>query len=419
MEIKNNKYKHYTAVNRAQLEKLLPLTNNLRYAQVLDQFIFWSVNSTLIRPGDNRTDNWFSIPYKTIAEKLSYSERTIKNIIKKFKEKGLINQVNKKFNNDKRSFIQVTTRVLETIGLITEKGNPTLAPKKVAAEKNLAQHCTSESAKRSLPFIRNKELVLPKNNSTVSEESSVNNFIKTTKALNPNTAQDLTFNVEKLIGEQLTTRFCNYIKGTLSNLLKTKGVKISNPEQLFAEIVYAITNKAQQFKGINDEHHCVNIIASLIRKGIWKTPKGFFKHSAIGKYFLEKQQAQEFHWQQQKLAETKAGEGAQDEGAYKPHYQDMPKPSNLRVTKDNIAKLRTNLRDVIASIRDKTSVLKQTEQFYEFNKLAQFKKTIDETAISLAKLYQQKEEIDLAIKEENSRLLALSEKKGEWEHQFC
>jgi len=47
--------------------------------------------------------------------------------------------------------------------------------------------------------------------------------------------------IEPQIGERISKRLINYIKGMLSNLQTQHDLKFSDPNQLFAEVVFTLT----------------------------------------------------------------------------------------------------------------------------------------------------------------------------------
>ena len=59
---------------------------------------------------------------------------------------------------------------------------------------------------------------------------------------------------------------------------------MGNAIQLFAEIVFSLTNE-EQIKGINNFNERIQIIAKLLRTKRWNTSKGFYNQSTYGQAF--------------------------------------------------------------------------------------------------------------------------------------
>ena len=83
---------------------------------------------------------------------------------------------------------------------------------------------------------------------------------------------------------------------------KQFNLKFSDPDKLFAEVVFSVTQDLQ-WKGVDNPLHRINIIAKLLRQKQWNTPKGFYKHWDIGQTFREKQESIKKQWEKQKEEE--------------------------------------------------------------------------------------------------------------------
>jgi len=80
-------------------------------------------------------------------------------------------------------------------------------------------------------------------------------------------------------------------------------VIFSNPDKVFAEVVFAVTHEDNQLKGITNPHHRMNIIAKLMREQRWRTPKGFYNHWDIGKLFRERDEVKQRRYEAEKQEE--------------------------------------------------------------------------------------------------------------------
>lgn len=288
--------KNLSAINHENFSKLYELTNNYNKATLLDKFIYWWQVSTFTLP--NSPDIWFTRSRERIAAESKLSLRSIDRYLNEFVKEGFIEKTNKLFIK-KHLYIRITDKLLHLLGLSTnEMTSPTNAPVPSIfpsttdhENSNEQQKCVNLNQDGKIDFA-NLAVSIYKdqdnkiNNSTVNNDHIVNNF-ENKKEKAKNTTQYPQYLIEKTIGEQLSPQFKNYIKGTLSNLQKQHNIKFSSPEQLFAEVVFSVLNKKHQFIGIEDNVHRMNLIAKLLRQNKWKTPKGFFNHSEIGKKFIK------------------------------------------------------------------------------------------------------------------------------------
>lgn len=288
--------KNLCSINHNNFEKLYELTNNYNKATLLDKCIYWWQISTFTLP--NSTHIWFTRSRERIAAESKLSLRSIDRYLNEFVKEGFIEKTNKLFVK-KHLYIRVTNKLLQLIGL-TEKGIITqsktpqisitpLIPQQEDTNQqqnciNLTQDGEIDFANLAVSIYKDQDNKI--NNSTVSDDNIVNNLENKKQTNKPSTRYPQ-YPIEKIIGEQLTPQFTNYIKGTLNNIQQQHKIKFSSPEQLFAEIVFSILNKQHQFIGIEDNIHRMNLIAKLLRQNKWKTPKGFFNHSEIGQKFIK------------------------------------------------------------------------------------------------------------------------------------
>ncbi|BCA97359.1 hypothetical protein TUM19329_37200 (plasmid) [Legionella antarctica] len=265
------------SIYHAHFDKLLSLTdNNKNKAAVLDKFIFWWQISKYTLE-DNKI--WFTRPIEEIAKECSVSPRTINRFIKSFREENLIETHCTKYYK-KHLYIRITDKVLTTLGQNNTINNVPVVENQPKAHKQPSEPVNScqvdviEKDNLALPIYKEKELQCIVNNSTVINDSIVDKQ-------NP---KFKTYAIEAHMGELLSNREKNYIKGVINQIKESDSTLISNPNQLFAEIVFSVTNE-HQFKGISNFNHKLQIISKLIRTRRWMIPKGFYNHSDFGRFF--------------------------------------------------------------------------------------------------------------------------------------
>ena len=69
-------------------------------------------------------------------------------------------------------------------------------------------------------------------------------------------------------------------------------------------MVFSLLHVKNQFPGVLDNHHRVNLIAKLLREKQWRTPKGFYNHWDVGQAYklkLEKQNETQKKLKQEEL----------------------------------------------------------------------------------------------------------------------
>ncbi len=298
---------YLSSINHNNFSRLHELTNNYNKATLLDKLIYWWQISTFTLP--NSPHIWFTRSRERIAEESKLSLRTIDRYLNEFTKEGLIEKTNKLFIK-KNLYIRITDKLLLTIGLSNQavtdtiknitpiKAHPELTKEPFTKEsscKEIKQLGSIDIANMAVSIYKEQDNNLT--NSTVRGNGNVNNFEKKLiQPITPNTTKNNypQYPIEKIIGEQLTPQFTNYIKGTIHNLKTQHNLKTSSPEQLYAEIVFAVLNKQHQFIGISDNIHRVNLIAKLLRENRWRTPKGFYNHSDIGKHFQKVEPEKKF-----------------------------------------------------------------------------------------------------------------------------
>ena len=239
-------------------------------------------------------------------------------------------------------------------------------------------------------------------NSTVRQDGIVNNFISTPKV----TPTPLEFPVEQALNELLTPQLKNYIKGMLTNMQTQHGLKFSNPEQLFAEVVFSVLNKDNQLTGIEEPHHRVNIIAKLLREKKWLTPKGFYNHWDIGAQFKQAQADNDARYQRQKQHDMD-GAGRSLLTAFNaeqaPALYTQHKPSQLPYGQKKMDIEQKNIwREVMIDITTEERYLKQIQQQHiqKPNELTQ--SVINGTMTKLEKLHTHKQQLEKGLGMKNA-----------------
>lgn len=277
--------KNISSIYHFGFERLHEITKNYNKATLLDKLIYWWQISKYTLE-DNKI--WFTRSIDQIAFDSKLARRTVERYLHDFEKAGLIEKINKLFKKkhlyiritDKLlSFLEISPHITSTNLLKTEKTDNNFLNKE---RLFLNQNGATDPAKMAVSIYKDKDINIPVNNNTVSQPSAVNN-LKSTPQNNPQSIYP-SYPIETLIGERLTLREKNYIKGMMHNLQKQHSLSFSAPEQLFAEIVFTLLNK-EQLTGIDNFNHRIQIIAKLLRNKTWSTPKGFYNHADFGAFF--------------------------------------------------------------------------------------------------------------------------------------
>ena len=389
------------SIYHAHFDKLVALTNNHNKAVFLDKCLFWWQISTYTLDDEKV---WFTRSIPHMAGELAIAERSVSRYLAEFEEKGLLERTcklsssnkNNQFKVTKRLYIRITEKFLQLLKL---KSTTSDASEKDEDCSFLDQCGEIDNANLAGSLYKDKDLN-PINNNTVSHLDNVNN-LETTLTL-PNKASNIiSYPVESQIGERITEPLKNYIKGMLYNVKKQYEVHFSDPNKLFAEIVFSITQDCQ-WQGINDVHHRINVIAKILRKNQWKTPKGFYNHWDVGHQFRKKEQNRFKQAQQEKvqtspLAEIVLKEDLSNAIDQSPRFDTRfndeyrySKPLQYEKSAE-IKKIEDALRAIEQSLSSEEAYLKELELWFQQKNPCINQALIQSVALKVAKLYEEKE----------------------------
>ena len=369
-----------SAINHKQFDRLVEITGCCNKATLLDKLLFWWQGSTYKLDDDKI---WFTRSIKDISEASGIKQRTVERYLKFFTERGYIEKCCILLRK-KNLYIRISEKLLALIKTKTPVNNDSKQPVGEAAPESncshLKQNGVTGHAKMAVSNIMYIEPIVD-GNSTISDKGIVNN----SHALN----QKQSLGVEKQIGERLSTRFKNYIQGVMKNLQTQHGLKFSNPDKVFAEIVFSATNTEHHFPMIKDMVHRINNIAKLIRERRWKTPKGFYNHWDIGKDFREKEEINKRKYQS--LKEADGVSEAQAERAAENFAPTLSKTQEYE-QRQYLKKLQSEFRELQLNLASQEKYLKQAQVWFDEGRGGVNQTMLESTAISIAKLYQQMED---------------------------
>ncbi|MGQ3890129.1 hypothetical protein ACQUW5_14005 [Legionella sp. CNM-1927-20] len=405
---------------------LKTLTRCPKKAYLLDQFIYWWQNSKFKLK--NSDSIWFMRPYEDIAQEVGIGLSTLKKYIKEFSDLELIerrstfcaknrNNNPNEFEVKKRTYIRITEKLLELINQTSY-----LKPQKRLC-KNESEFLTQSSQLKQIETIEKSKPIpsIYKDkkyncfNNNISETYTVN-FGEKDIRCNPNKTFTKNFKYEKELEGLITEEAKNQIKGMLYNIEHKHRILISDPEQLFAEIVFAATDP-NQFKHCESFKHKLNAISFILRSKRWSTPKGFYNHSYIGSLFKERKDVRARRRQEtklerellgitnpQKVAEIKARIELSDKHGAQFNRPDESAKSFSHLQKELIDKLKR----INHEIHSEGCYLQMMEKDYSDGLPHASRALIDSSAVKLARLYEEQAELEnkLAMFEQDRSLCA-------------
>lgn len=394
--MKNNN--NLCAIIHNNFDRLHELTHSYNKATLLDKIIYWwQISTYQLEDGHI----WFTRCLDQIARDSKISKRSVERYLQEFSAAGLISKTYRLFKK-KHLYIRVTEKLLTWIAKPkayiahqTGEGQGDHLHNNIFFEQN----GVTVSANLADSIYKEKDLNVI-NNNTVSEKCNVNNFENPGLTVYP---------IEATIGERITDRLKNYIKGMLSNVQKQYDLKFSNPNKLFAEVVFSVTQE-NHWQGVDNPHHRVNIIAKLLREKHWRTPKGFYNHWDVGQIFRNKERTQMILAQQQKMGQGETNQrhvplknedkvrleqrGNQEYGFSKaPHYEKSVQ----------LQKLNAACKEISLTIQSEESYLRQLEFWLKKGKASVTQEHIELVAIKIAHLYVERQQLSDALELESAK----------------
>jgi len=386
------------AINEQRFRCLFELTQNNNKARFLSQCLYRWQNSTYSL---NDKKKWFTRPLPQLAKDSGISERSASRYLSEFVKLGFIEKRNKLFIK-KHLYIRITDKLLSLIEFDKEQSvsiNKNIPEASVTPREtlDLANPGVISSDKSADSIYKENNIIC---NSTVSHESSVNNAfaLNEKQETNVHIKQTLAhdYKVETVLGERITERFKNYVKGVLKNLQTQHNVVFSNPDKLFAEVIFSVTNTKDQFPSIENPHHRMNIIAKLLREKRWRTPKGFYNHWDIGKLFKECEEVKQRQYQAQKFEEgVSSVDDATQAAEVKSRYQysqavqdQVPKVSKYKKSakkRDLSAKVGALKRE----IQSETTYLEQARGWFTQKVAGITESFLESLELKIAGLYEE------------------------------
>ncbi len=399
-----NKNNNIATIYHDRHDQLKLLAGSPAKAEFLSKCIYWwQISKYKIKNSDYI---WFTRTTDDLAAGAALSESSVGRYLRDFADKGLIEKrVIKRFSRKHDQdiaclHIRITDKLLALLKTTTKKPsttNQTTRDNKQLDSKNLPHIDDTPSVNLTDPTINNKGN--SPNNSTVKHDAV--NCGKKQKV----SFEKTVFPIEKEIGERVSEEIKDHIKGMLYNVLKQQEQELKHNERLFTEVLFAVTNK-EQFKDVACINHRINIAASLIRKKLWRTPKGFYNHWDIGQAFKERDEVKRRRTSQEKLERELLGvTDLQRIAEIKARFEvSMADESRFDKQKNTIAKqkeqvshqrlLSEKLNQISNEIFTEGKYLKQMEEALQQGLKCASQELINSIGIKIAKLYDEQASIE-------------------------
>jgi len=411
-----NKNNNIATIYHDRHDQLKLLAGSPAKAEFLSKCIYWwQISKYKIK---NSTYIWFTRTTDELAAGAGLSESSVGRYLRDFADKGLIEKrvlkrYSKKHGQDIACLhIRITDKLLAILRTDTPKQsttNQTSKKNENADSKNLRHIDDTPSVNVTVPTINNKENFLNNNISIVSQDD-VNYGNKQQASF-----EKTIFPIEKEIGERISEQFKDKIKGMLFNVLKQQGQELKRHERLFTEVLFSVTN-TQQFKGITDMNHRINIAASLIRKKKWKTPKGFYNHWDIGQAFKERDEEKRRRMQQEKLDRELLGvtdpkQIADIKSRFAASFDDESRFDKKRQTTDKPERSETylhhltdKLNQINNNIFNQGNFLSHMQDALKQGAAYASQELIDDMMIKLEKLYDEQADVERKLHETHCQI---------------
>ncbi|MBA4697736.1 MAG: hypothetical protein H2069_10210 [Legionella sp.] len=307
------------AIFHQRFRQLIHLLPNTRQAQLLDYILLGWQTSTYRLKDSNKV--WFMKPYDDIIEETGIPRSTLNKYIRSFISLGFLERrhalysrtVDTGFMVKKGTYLSVTDKLLTL-----------LAPKKDNQDPVEKTHPSPDVAP---PVVVDNEAIcseINKNERTGSLKTSESYISDDYIHLTNNISQKYLASVDKThhnnlfhqfhriqtflyetLKEEVPIEVKKTVAGIFFNLTFQHKVFFTLPEQCVAEYLYALRNVDYHLPTIQCFKHRNNVLAKLMRKNLWRTPKGFHNHDDWGETFKHVNEGLVQAWEEKKTDELK------------------------------------------------------------------------------------------------------------------
>lgn len=302
------------AIFHTRFKHLINIIPSARKAQLLDYILLGWQTSTYTLKNSNK--KWFMKPYAEIVSDTGIPKSTLERYIKELTEAGYIvrrqalysRTSESSFQVKKGAYIHISDKLLALLKNeqpTIKTQSETLLPTRISSEKpeNSKEEsaqvasipssvCTDSSHFEGIDPLKMRGLYI-RDLYTLPLSNTIS-FKDRFHAVDKSTALRLTQQFESIrkflleeIQEEFPLEAKKLVLGTFFNLSFVDQKSLSSPRQLAAEYLYALGNVEFYMPAVKTFAHRNNILAKIIRKESWKTPRGFYKYFYLGSEFKD------------------------------------------------------------------------------------------------------------------------------------
>ncbi|MBN9231808.1 MAG: hypothetical protein J0I93_13295 [Legionella sp.] len=295
------------SIFHARFKHLMRIIPSARKAQLMDYLLLgWQGSVYRLR---DSTHVWFMKPYKDIVADTGIPQSSLERYIREFAQAGFIERrqalysrtsASGAFEVKKGTYIALTAKFLSLIQAVPEEQPATVE------QKMPPEDCAFFNPNEGTGALNLRESNIRDLYSSVSNTIT----LKSTGPVGDNSLapglqryQTVARFLDEEVREEIPEEVKHLLRGTFYNLLVKHAQPLSNPKQVVAEYLFALINIDHYLPEISCFKHRNNVLAKLIRRKAWRTPKGFYDHFYLGAHFKDQQALREARWQEQKAAE--------------------------------------------------------------------------------------------------------------------
>lgn len=368
------------SIFHVRFKHLMKVIPSARKAQLMDYILLgWQTSTYTLKNSDHK---WFMKPYAEIVEDTGIPLSTLERYIKELHDEGFIERRQALYSRTKEqggfevkkgNYIHITDKLLTLIKPSEPVSEtPPADTTDIHNDPNDSYQKDNQDQDNIKPECKDVDInegidPLKMRGSYISDLYSsffINNIIfkKLTRSVDKTTLQRLSQQFETIqnllyseIKEEIPDEVKKLVLGTFFNLTFEHKKQLSSPKQLAAEYVFALLNIEFYLPDVACFRHRNNILAKMIRKNLWRTPKGFYKHFYLGQDFKDKEELREERWQKQKNNEMnpnhKMIEEQKDERLIELEAQMLEKSTLLDELTQSI--YQQSSEEVIVTIRER------------------------------------------------------------------
>ena len=310
------------SIFHSRFKNLIKVIPSARKAQLMDYILLcWQKSTYQLKNSDKK---WFMKPHDEIVADTGIRLGTIRDYLKQLEDEGFIERRQARYNRKSANgeyhvtmggYINVTDKFLHLLNAGEHIHSPSNNsedtnnnPSKQPAEDDNIKPTSSISdinqiidpLKTGESYIRDLRISF---NNNIKFKNLIHSVDKPT--LERLICQYETINtfMNTQIHEEISDEVKKLVLGTFFNLTFEHKKHFSDPKQIVAEYLFSLINTQFCLPLVTDFNHRNAILAKIIRKNVWRTPKGFYSHFYLGQDFKDKNELRQKRIEEDKQRE--------------------------------------------------------------------------------------------------------------------